>query len=672
VNDPTTIPYILATAGHVDHGKSALVLALTGTDPDRLPEEKARGITIELGFAELRIPSPAGASAAATYQVGVVDVPGHEDFVKNMVAGVGSIDAALLVVAADDGWMPQTEEHLQILTYLGVRRGVVALSKIDLVADETAAVAAVRGKLRGTPLAEAPIVPTSAPSGRGIDALRAALAAVLARTEPQPDAGKPRLPVDRVFSLKGSGTVVTGTLTGGTLRRGQAVVVQPGGTATRVRSVQTHKQDVEVGRPGSRVALNLPDVAVSSGRASARGAAAGAGTVARGDVVTLSGVGSPVRTMDVLLERSGRATAPGVEAAPRPLKDDAIVQVHHASAAAPARVRLLEGRREIAPGERGLARLALEKPLLALAGDRFVVRDWPEQHTLAGGIVLDANPPPPARKGDPHRAAQQELLRARAAAAPLDAATLVATQLKRDGVATRSAVVCHCRFSSAEIDAAVAALARAGSLVVAAELLADAQWWSALRRRAGEAVDRQHREHPEKSGLPLTELRSSIAAGMAEGQTEIAATVADALLAELCRDGFERTTTGTLRRTSHRPSLPPRLQAAGEALRRQLAGRPFDPPSRKELAATDVAFQALKFLLASGEAVEVGPEVVLSADAYARAAAAIRAHIQSRGPATVSELKTALGSSRRVMVPLLEKLDRDGVTRREGDRRVLR
>src|SRR5688572_13488960 len=236
--------YVVATAGHVDHGKSALIKALTGIDPDRLPEEKARGITIDLGFAHLDLDSET-AGQPVRYHVGIVDVPGHEDFVKNMVAGVGSIDLALLVVAADDGWMPQTEEHLQILTYLGVAHGVVALTKIDLAASEAEVVASVRERLKNSPLAAAPVVPTSVVSGRGLGELKSALSEVLSKTPPQRDVGKPRLAVDRAFVLKGIGTVVTGTLTGGQLHRGQAAVVQPAGKATRVRNVQTHSRDVE-------------------------------------------------------------------------------------------------------------------------------------------------------------------------------------------------------------------------------------------------------------------------------------------------------------------------------------------------------------------------------------------------------------------------------------------
>ena len=295
-------------------------------------------------------------------------MPGHEDFVKNMVAGVGSIDLALLVVAADDGWMPQTEEHLQILTYFGVRRAVVALTKADLAADEADAVDAIRERLRGTPFADAPIVPTSVVSGQGLDDLKATLARVLAATPPPRDIGKPRLPVDRVFTLPGIGTVVTGTLFGGTLRRGQSVVIQPSGKTTRIRRIQSHGRDVEMSGPGTRTALNLADVDALE-------------DVHRGDVITLAGAWRS--------ERDARR-APGDFAESRPAAQG------RPPRARPPRQRQ-RGRargagdvgKELAVGGRAIAQLRLEAPAFVFAGDHFTVRDWSEQHTLAGAIVLD-------------------------------------------------------------------------------------------------------------------------------------------------------------------------------------------------------------------------------------------------------------------------------------------
>src|SRR4051812_1872204 len=270
-------PFILATAGHVDHGKSTLVEALTGVHPDRLPEERARGLTIDLGFGFFDLTSQNEPNAV--YRVGVIDVPGHEDFVKNMVAGVGSVNLALFAVATDDGWMPQTEEHLQILEYLGVTHAVIALTKADLTPDVAAATISVRQHLAGTVFAEAPIVPASVIDAGGLQALRSALVQVMRALPPVRDFQKPRLAVDRVFTRKGIGTVVTGTLTGGMVRRGQAMVVQPAGQSVRVRSLQSHRRELESSVPGSRTALALTDLPPKS--------------VGRGDTLTLAGLGQP-------------------------------------------------------------------------------------------------------------------------------------------------------------------------------------------------------------------------------------------------------------------------------------------------------------------------------------------------------------------------------------------
>src|SRR6266568_4974630 len=299
--------FIVATAGHVDHGKSALVKALTGIDPDRLPEEKARGITIDLGFAhpEQGASRPGGAGAAgsadepsagrARYHLGIVDVPGHEDFVKNMVAGVGSIDLALFVVAADDGWMPQTEEHLQILAYLGVTRAVIALTKSDLGQIDNVH-EQIRAQLRDTAFARSPIVPTSVRTGEGIENLKCALGSEFATMQPQCDSGEPRLFVDRAFALRGIGTVVTGTLTGGQLRRGQTIIVQPQDFEARIRSIQSHGSELECAQPGMRTAINLPDVAIGDGP----------GQIKRGDVITAVDLGKSSASLVVTLEKSSR------------------------------------------------------------------------------------------------------------------------------------------------------------------------------------------------------------------------------------------------------------------------------------------------------------------------------------------------------------------------------
>lgn len=626
--------YVVATAGHVDHGKSALIKALTGTDPDRLPEEKARGITIDLGFAHLELPSP----ASSPLHVGIVDVPGHEDFVKNMVAGIGSVDLALLVVAADDGWMPQTEEHLQILTYAGVRRAVVSLTKADLVGDEAARVSEVRRRLRDSVFADAPIVPTSVVTGRGLDTLKAALARALAEAPASPDIGKPRLAVDRVFTLPGAGTVVTGTLAGGTLQRGQPVVVQPGGHHARIRRIQSHGRDVETSGPGTRTALKLADVDAGEG-------------VRRGDVITVPGIGGSSDRLDVMLEISPRAS--------RPLKDGVRVRVHHGSGSVPAQVVLGSGQ-ELAVGGRVLARLRLEAPVFLFAGDRLTMRDWSGQQTLAGAVVLDPDAPRRAfRSGD------RQAWLARVARSLDDPVQLLAEHVARDVAVRPPAALVKTGFGQEEVDAAARRLIEAGAVVAAGSVLVQADAWTGAVERVAELVDDAHRKYPEHAGLALTGLRNALRKEFPFDD------LFDAVIAGVCERGFARSGS-ILHRVTHRAQLPEPLRAAGEALRQALAAQPLDPPARKQLAPGTESQRALRFLVETGEVVEVGADLVMSAASVAEASARVRAFIGRHGPATVSELRQALGASRRIAVPLLEYLDRTSVTRRQGDTRTLR
>nr|MBA3652079.1 selenocysteine-specific translation elongation factor [Chthoniobacterales bacterium] len=387
--------FILATAGHVDHGKTALIKSLTGTDTDRLPEEKARGITIDLGFAQLALPG---------LSLGIIDVPGHEDFIRNMIAGLGAIDLALLVVAADDGWMPQTEEHLQILHYLGVRHGVVAITKCDL-GDPMRVAAEARERLRGTSLGELPIVLTSARTESGLDELKEVLARVCAAVPSARDIAKPRLFVDRVFTVRGIGTVVTGTLSGGRLTRGEMVALQPQNLSARIRAIQSHNQPLEIALPQTRTAFNLPDLRPEE--------------IPRGSVLSAAGRAETSRAIDVLIERSRRDLLPA-----RPLKNASGIRVHYCSARFPARMTLLD-LRELQPGERGIARLRCTKPISVFVGDRFIIRDSSGRQTIAGGLVLDAN----AERIKFRSTTQRSFLQTRAAA-PNDLPILLRTQLR--------------------------------------------------------------------------------------------------------------------------------------------------------------------------------------------------------------------------------------------------
>jgi selenocysteine-specific elongation factor len=638
--------FIVATAGHVDHGKSALVQALTGTDPDRLPEEKARGITIDLGFAHLRLPAPG--NSGEVFDIGLIDVPGHEDFVQNMVTGAGAVNVALFVVAADDLWMPQTEEHLQILTYLGVRHAVVVLTKIDLAADEPRAGSEIRRHLRNSPFENAPIVAASVPAGRGIEEVKNALANVLGAAPPPRDIGKPRLPVDRVFALRGIGTVVTGTLTGGVLRRGDRLAVQPSGRQGSVRGLQSHHQEVEFSGPGARTALNLPDFPAS-----------GAGAIQRGDVLTAPEAGEPSRVLDVLLERSSRGSEIGGGGrAASLLKTGARVRLHLGSGHWNARLTLLDAG-QLAPGEHAIGRLRADAPVFAFAGDRFIIRDGAERITLAGGVVLDPDGRRPLR-----RPAQRRFLLAQAVATH-DCLAAAGAVIVRDRALRRDALLAKSNFGRHEIEAAMARLIDKRVAVAAGEFIADAAWWLAARGKAAETINGHHREHPEKLGLPLADLRTGMARELPFPE------LFEPLLADLTCNGYIQT-AATVRRLTHEPALPAAFREAGARIRATLKSQPLQPPSRGELAPDRASQQALLFLRDTGEIIELNPEVFLPAETFLRTQAAILRFIRSTGPATASDLRQMLGTTRRVLIPLLERLDRDGLTRREGDRRVLR
>lgn len=640
--------FILGTAGHIDHGKSTLVKALTGTDPDRLPEERQRGMTIELGFAHFEVTDPI--DDAIRYSLGVVDVPGHADFVRNMVAGVSALDAALFIVAADDGWMPQSEEHLQVLTYLGVERAVVALTKADLAEDVDFSVAMLREEVRGSFLESAAIVPVVAPLGRGLDELKAALAVVLREAPAPRDIGKPRLPVDRAFSPTGVGTVVTGTLIGGAMAAGTTAVVQPLGLPTQLRSVQSHGHIKDHARPGMRTALNLADVPLAT-REKKRG-------VARGDVVTVSRLGPPAHVFDVRVEKSARPVhgQPGFS---RPLRTGQRLHFHHGTATHEARLFLL-GVRSVAPGDSALAQVRCESPLHAMAGDRFVLRDWSKQFTIGGGQILETGTSPTRFR----KPAQRAFLEARAAAPDDPSAALVAL-LARDHAVPRDGLLAQSNFSDPDVRKAAEALIKDGRALSEAGWLLEAVWWTSLCADAAAAVEAHHAAHPETSGLPLSGLRAALRRRL--GQPKLL----DVLATHLCRQGFSKEGEA-IKKAAHQASLPPALADAGHRLLAALAVNPLDPPNPKELAPSPADQKALKFLAQSGEVVFLDEKAVLLRSAYEGLRAAAIASLKTRGQATASEIREDIQTTRRFLIPLLEKMDREGVTRRQGDYRRLR
>ncbi len=612
--------HVVATAGHVDHGKSSLIVRLTGIDPDRLAEEKRRGLTIDLGFAWCTLPSGR--------EIGFVDVPGHERFVRTMLAGVGPVRLVLFVVAADEGWKPQSEEHLAIVDVLGVDGAVVALTKRDLVdGGRLALVAAdVAERLRGTALEGAPIVPCSAATGEGLAELGAALDAMVAAAPAPAQDDRPRLFVDRVFTIKGAGTVVTGTLTGGRLSVGQEVELFPTGRRTRIRSLQTHKRSIEVARPVSRVAANL--------------AGTGREDPARGDVLAPPGRWRPAHTIEARLR-----PVRGLE---RPLTARGAFKLHAGSAERDARVRLYGGREVGSNGE--FARIRLSAPLVLDVGDRFVLRETGRRETVAGGVVLDVDPP--ARPGP----ALEERLRAREVAAPPELPALVV----RERGAVRDADLV--RLTGREPAEAEDVL-RCDAWWIAAPLL------DAVAEGLASVLERFHAEHPLAPGQEAAEVRRTVAEIAARAGAPRDPALAEALIAALVeRDRIAREGS-SLRLSTHRASFAGH-EAEIERLVAAVASAEPTPPTVRELLAAGTGREILDATLRAGLLVAVSPEIVLTPAFVDRALAEVRA--AGDAGLTVSALRERLGTSRKYAVPLVEHLDERRLTRRVGDVRVAR
>ena len=645
----TTRHFIAATAGHIDHGKSSLVQALTGTDPDRLPEEKRRGITIELGFAHMELEIPA---RDLILRVGIVDVPGHEDFVKNMVAGVGAADVALLVIAANEGWMPQTEEHLQIVEYLGARSGVIVLTKADLLRDPEPRVAQIRSAVAGSGFADCPVVPVSVVDGTGIDALRKAIGAQLQSLPPGPPAGTPRLAVDRAFAVAGAGTVVTGTLSGGSLRRGQEVEAWPAGTRARIRGMESFNRSADLAGPATRVALNL----APAGSRAAR-------PPRRGDLITTPDSVSASAYLDARIVRSPRA---GAERAAPLLHSGLRVRVHHGTANVPGTIRLqaLRARGSLQPGASALARIHLDEPRALLIGDRFVLRDWSQRHTLAGGVVLD-----PA----PRRALRDRVQRAQLQAvgdAPRQVASILLARAAGYGMVALAEFARLVPATPAELERTANTLAADARLRVFDRFAANAKWFDGQVADAAKAIDTELRDHPERPGVPVTALHTVVAPPSGILLRRAPGALRDAVLGALADRGYRRS-GALIRPPGHAAALPRHLSRAAKAMRAALTATPLAPPSRGQLAADRESQAVLDFLVSSGEVVQLDREVVLPAVAFEQACDAVVAHLRRHRAATTSSLRTAVGTNRRVIIPLLERLDRDGVTLRVGNERRL-
>lgn len=623
---------LIGTAGHVDHGKSTLTQALTGINPDRLAEEQARAMTIELGFAWLTLPSGE--------TVSLVDVPGHEAFIKNMLAGIGGIDVALLVIAADEGIMPQTREHLAILDLLRISNGVVALTKTDLVTEPgwlELVQNDARAALRDTCLRDAEIIPVSAKTKRGLDELLRALERSLARAREKADRGQPRLPIDRVFTMSGFGTVVTGALSDGHFAVGAEVEIAPRGLRARIRGLQAHKQKLELASPGGRAAINLAGVATTE--------------IARGDVVILPDTHKPTTMLDARVQ--------WLEAAPRPLAHGQTLEMFLYASEVSARVRLLETD-ALGPGQRGWAQLLLQAPVIAVKGDRFILRYASPSVTVGGGEIVA---PHPRARHKRRRADVIQTLERAAQGTPAEALLQIIEQqpaLELREIARVGAL------DETTARAAVAALQNAGAVFALDDARGAVYIAQDTRERWRAKLTRElaayHQQFPLRAGMPRQELKSKLA---------LPPRVFDLLVEYFARENIMRVSAKTLALAAHRVAFDATTQSKVDALLAQFARAPFNPPSQLESEAL-VGAEVLNALITQGALERLAPNVLCAPDALAQMQGWVVAQLQGGGEITAAQLRDHFDTSRKYAIALLEYLDAQRITRRVGDARALR
>jgi selenocysteine-specific elongation factor len=636
---------VIGTAGHVDHGKSTLIAALTGTHPDRLKEEQAREMTIELGFGWMTLPNGE--------EIGIVDVPGHRDFIENMLAGVGGIDAALLVIAADEGVMPQTKEHLAILDLLQIPAGLIVLTKIDLINDSTLRSnsgqawfdlieADIRAAVKDSVLKDAPIVRVSAKTKSNLNSLVSSLQSLLETKPARPDLNRPRLPIDRVFTMSGFGTVVTGTLNDGKFSVGDEVEILPSGFKGRIRGLQTHKKKEDAAVPGSRTAVNLSGVDAAS--------------IRRGNWLARPGQYTPTRRLDARFR----------------LLDDATTSVKHndevkffvGASETIAALRLL-GAEELTPGEEGWIQLELREPVLAVRGDRYILRRPSPGETLGGGMIVDHQPKSRHKRFDADVLKSLEsLMQGSPSEVLLEAANAL-------GIASVKEIVARSRLDAGDAEAALSELLRTNFLLLLEVgtptpssdlLLASQRHWQTMRDRTLQVIEEFHKNFPLRRGIPREELKSKL---------KLSPRNFNAFITKLITDHSITDFSSTVSLPSHEIRFTTGEQANVEKLMRKFSQNPFAPPSVKECQ-EEVGAEVLSAMIESGDLIPVSTDVIFRKSDYDSMKITVQQAIERNGKISLAEVRDLFETSRKYAQALLEHFDAVGFTVRDGDFRKLR
>jgi selenocysteine-specific elongation factor len=614
--------FVIGTAGHVDHGKSTLVHALTGIDPDRLAEEKAREMTIELGFAWFTLPGG--------LEVSVIDVPGHEHFIKNMLAGVSGMDLALLVVAANESIKPQTREHLAILDLMEVPQAIMVITQSDLVDQDQITLVGmeIEDLIRPTRFSSAPIVPVSAVTGQGLDELKITIEKVLKTTPARRDIGKPRLPIDRVFTISGSGTVVTGTLEDGSFAVGQEVQILPPALNSRIKSLQSHKSKLDAIGPGNRVAVNLVGLSLAE--------------IKRGQVLTKPGWLTPAELIDARLKLLSEPA--------RPLQHNTEVSLHTGSAEVAARVRVLE-KKEALPGETTWVQFILDEPLPVVNGDHYVIRSPNE--TLGGGIILDAHPQ------QRHRRFRPEIIADLQTRSEGKIEKTLLTILKSKSPLESGQLMLESGLSEELALSGIETLLQQGTAVKIGEgknaLLYIESAWKQTVDNILVMVRDYHRQFPIRPGIPKAEINNKIKLGKHFQD----------ILQKLISHGFILEESACIHLPDFQIKISPAQQVQITTYLKQLNLNPYFP-------AADISLDPdlLNILIYRGDVVKTASGTVFSAAAFNDMVIKISNHLKMNGKITVAEARDLLGSSRKYVLALLEQMDEMKLTKRVGDERV--
>jgi len=627
----------VGTAGHVDHGKTVLVKALTGKDTDRLKEEKERGISIELGFAPLQLHDGTN--------VGIVDVPGHERFIRQMLAGVAGMDLVMLVIAADESVMPQTQEHLDIIDLLQVKSGIVVITKKDLVEEEWLDLVQeeVKDVIAETVLVDAPIIAVSAVTGEGMDELKSLLAEKIAYTPPKSTSGKLRLPIDRKFSVTGFGTVVTGTLWGGEIKVGDQVEIMPEGLSSRVRNLQVHGDTVNSASAGQRVAVNLADVELEE--------------LHRGQMITVPGLLTPSHRMDVQLKL--------LTSAAKPLKQRARVRLYLGTAETFARVNLLD-REEIKPGESCFCQFMIEEPLVGARQDRFVVRTYSPMHTIGGGVVIDAAAPKHKR----YRPRVLESLATRLQGTPAE--LIMQTLIQGKQMVSIPQIEEELGLSQADIQQGIAKLDAKNRVLLqvneGTEVIMAVNVFQKLSDDAKKLLQDFHQHYPLRVGMPKEELRSRMFPLWKGKQF-------NSFLQAAADSGWIKVIANEVALSSFQVQANPELQKQMGQILKQLEENPFQPPLWPEVVRqvglNDEAVEILSYMIRIGSLERISDQLVFSRKAVDEAKRRIGQYIEEKGTISLGEVRDLLDSSRKYVLPLLEYFDQIKFTKRVQDKRIL-